>query len=82
MRAVQTLTSEFPYHILKQFEFRVMKLIQRINSQFNFLPKQAPIIPTNDAFKIKWSFIIDEIVIDSVVNVGAAHVDPLRTNIT
>ena len=52
VKAVQTLTSEIPYFILKQLEKRVFRTIQKINNQFNFQPKQAPLIPTNDAFKI------------------------------
>ena len=52
IRAVQSLTSEFPYILLKQLEFRILKLIQRINNQFNFKPKQAPIVSTEDAFRI------------------------------
>ena len=52
IKAVQTLTNEFPYILLKQLEHRVLRLIQRINHQFNFKPKQAPIIQSDDAFRI------------------------------
>ena len=60
IRAVQTLSKEFPYILLKQLEFRVSRLIQRINHQFNFKPKQAPLIFTNDAFRIAHQLWNDE----------------------
>ena len=52
VKAVQTLTSDFPYLLLKQLEYRVLQLIQRINNQFDFSPKQDPIVSSADAFKI------------------------------
>ena len=52
VKAVQTLTSDFPYLLLKQLEFRVLRLIQRINNQFDFTPKQAPIVTSSEAFLI------------------------------
>ena len=57
---MQTLTNEFPYVLLKQLEHRVLRLIQRINHQFNFQPKQAPIISTENAFKIACHLWNDE----------------------
>ena len=60
VKAVQTLTSDFPYILLKQLEYRVLQLIQRINNQFDFSPKQAPIISTDDAFKIAEQLWHDE----------------------
>ena len=60
VKAVQSLASEFPYLLLKQLEHRILKLIQKINHQFNFQPKQAPLIPTNDAFRIANHLWADE----------------------
>ena len=60
IRAVQTLTNDFPYILLKQLEFRVSRMIQRINHQFNFQPKQAPLIYTHDAFRIATHLWFDE----------------------
>ena len=60
VKAVQTLTSDFPYLLLKQLEYRVLQLIQRINNQFDFSPKQAPIVSTDDAFRIAHQLWNDE----------------------
>ena len=60
VKAVQTLTSDFPYIVLKQLEYRVLQLIQKINQQFDFSPKQAPIVSSNDAFKIAMQLWQDE----------------------
>ena len=60
IRAVQTLTNHFPYLMLKKLEFRVTRIIQKISQQFNFQPKQAPLIFTNDAFRIAQHLWEDE----------------------
>ena len=60
IRAVQTLSQDFPYILLKQLEFRVTRMIQRINHQFDFQPKQAPLCYTTNAVRLATHLWHDE----------------------
>lgn len=52
LKALETLSSNVPYILLKRLEQKVMTVIQMVNNQFNLLTKQAPLLPMADAFRI------------------------------